>query len=296
MHPEIRSILPAELDLGEGPVWDIVSRRFFFVDVHGRAIHAWSPDTDERSKWKLAERIGWLIPRADGDGFMAGLQSGFARVWFDPALRVAPMGCPHPGQPDVRLNDAKADRFGRIWAGSMNNDDPSKADGQLTRLDVDGSFEIVERGIHIANGPCIAADGSWMLHTDSWSRQIFRYRITPQGKFEDKRLWKAFTSSQGTPDGMTLDIDGHIWIAFWGGACVRRFTADGLLLQQINLPALQVTSVTFGGDLLDTMLVTSASHGMTADQLAQYPQSGAVFAVKTGAIGLAPQMFGQATG
>jgi len=293
---QIQSIWPAELDLGEGPVWHAASGRFFFVDVHGCAVHAWSPASGQRQSWKMPERIGWLIPRANGEGeeggFVAGFQSGFAKLWLEPTVRIEAIGCPHPGQPDVRLNDAKADSQGRIWAGSMNNLNPAQPDGQLTRLDPSGTFTVLERRIHIANGPCISADGHRMLHTDSWLNTVYSYRIGPAGDLTDKQVWRKFPLDEGTPDGMTMDTEGHVWIAFWGGACVRQFTADGKLLQHIGLPALQVTSIAFGGDNLATMLVTSARTGLNEAQLKEYPQSGAVFTLQPGATGMLPQCYG----
>ena len=287
----IQTIWPAELDLGEGPVWHAPSGRFFFVDIHGCAVHAWHATTHQRQSWNMPERIGWLIARRDGDGFMAGFQSGFARLWLEPELRIQALGSPHAGQPDVRLNDAKADRHGRIWAGSMNNADPSRPDGQLTRLDPDGTFTVMESGIRIANGPCISEDARRMLHTDSALDCVFEYRISPQGELMDKREWKRFGGKQGTPDGMTMDASGNVWIAFWGGACIRQFTPDGDLLQRIDLPALQITSMAFGGDDLQSLVVTSARTGMSAQQLAQYPASGCVFLLKPGVAGHRPMPF-----
>jgi sugar lactone lactonase YvrE len=293
---DVRTIWPAELDLGEGPVWHAISGRFFFVDVHGCAVHAWSPASDSRQSWRMPERIGWLIPRVGTSGqenaFVAGFQSGFANVWLEPTVRIEAIGCPHPGQTDVRLNDAKADGHGRIWAGSMNNLNPAQPDGQLTRLDPSGSFTVVERGIHIANGPCISADGTRMLHTDSWRNTVYCYRISPTGALTDKQVWHHFPREEGTPDGMTMDVDGNVWIAFWGGACVRQFTHDGKRLRQIDFPALQITSIAFGGEDLTTMLVTSARNGLSETQLKEYPSSGAVFALHPGATGLLPMSFG----
>jgi sugar lactone lactonase YvrE len=288
----LQAIWPAELDLGEGPMWHPPSGRFFFVDIHGCALHAWNPATDLRQSWKLPERIGWLIARTDGDGFMAGLQSGFARLWLEPTLRIEMLGSPHAGQEDVRLNDAKADCHGRIWAGSMNNRDTRRADGQLTRLDPDGTWTVLEQGIHIANGPCISEDGRRMLHTDSALDRVYSYRVSPHGALMDKQQWKRFGGQQGTPDGMTMDADGNVWIAFWGGACIRQFTADGDLLQRIDLPALQITCVAFGGEDLKSLVVTSARNGMTAAQLAQYPGSGCVFLLRPGVAGVLPRTFG----
>jgi len=108
----------------------------------------------------------------------------------------------------------------------------------------------------------------------------------------DKQVWRKFQLDEGTPDGMTMDTEGHVWIAFWGGACVRQFTADGKLLRHIGLPALQVTSIAFGGDNLATMLVTSARTGLNEAQLKEYPQSGAVFTLQPGATGMLPQCYG----
>ena len=228
---------PARMDLGEGSMWHAASERFFCVDIHGCTIYAWSPTTQAVQSWILPERVGWIIPRTDGDGFMVGLQSGFARVWLEPELRLERWSCPHPDAPDVRLNDAKADCHGRIWAGSMNNRNPSQADGQLVRLDGSGTFEVLERNIHIANGPAIAADGTWMLHNDSFLNTTYRYNISKTGQLSDKTLWRSYTEAEGTPDGMTIDANGNVWIAFWGGTCVRQFDPNGTQLQQMDLPA-----------------------------------------------------------
>jgi sugar lactone lactonase YvrE len=288
----IQTIWPAELDLGEGPLWHAPSGRFFFVDIHGCALHAWHATTHQRQSWKMPERIGWLIARSDGDGFMAGFQSGFARLWLEPELRIEAVGSPHVGQPDVRLNDAKADCHGRIWAGSMNNVDTRRTDGQLTRLDPDGSFTVVERGIRIANGPCISEDGRRMLHTDSALDCVYEYRVSPGGELMDKREWKRFGGKQGTPDGMTMDAEGKVWIAFWGGACIRQFSADGEVLQRVDLPALQITCMAFGGEDMQSLVVTSARNGLSAKQLAQYPASGCVFLLRPGVAGVLPKTFG----
>ncbi len=301
------TVLPIPpLELGEGPLWDVAGQRFLVVDIHGRAIHAWTPGSmslpgrpkgEYRSaqhegtpvssrRWDVPERIGWLIPRRDGDGFVAGLQSGFARLWLEPALRIEPLGSPHPGQPAMRLNDAKADARGRIWAGSMNNDDFSRADGQLARLDGDGSIHIVERGLHVCNGPAMSPDGEWLFHTDSYRGRIDRYRLDSAGELCDRAVWKQFDARQGTPDGMCFDAEGALWIAFWGGGCVRRFDLGGGLLRQIDLPPRLITSVAFGGPDFATLIVTSAREGLDAAALREQPQAGATFALEPGVRGL----------
>lgn len=288
-------VLPIPLlDLGEGPLWDEARQRLLVVDIHGRAVHAWAAGSSASKVWRLPERIGWLIPRRDGDGYIGGLQSGFARVWLEPELRVEPLGCPHAGQPAVRLNDAKADPLGRIWAGSMNNDDHARADGQLARLDADGSIHVVERGLHICNGPAITPDGTALFHTDTFKGTIHRYAIDADGGLADKRLWRQFDAADGAPDGMCFDAEGGLWIAFWGAGCVRRFSLDGTLLQQIDLPSRQITCVAFGGADYETLFVTSAREGLSDEALAAQPLAGATFALHPGVCGLPALAYGPA--
>lgn len=280
------------LQLGEGATWHADSGRFFFVDIMGHAVHAWSPSTDQRYSWPMPERVGWIIPCADGNGFVAGFQSGFVRLALEPTLQIQPLGTPHPGQPLVRMNDAKADAGGRIWAGSMNMARPDQPHGQLACLHPDGRIEVVERGIHIANGPAISLDGTVMLHTDSFLNTIYRYHLDAQGQLAGKTVWKTFGDTEGTPDGMCFDAEGHVWVAFWGGACVRRFSLDGSLLQQIDLPTSQITNVAFGGPDMDLLLVTSARVDLSAEQLAQQPLAGSAFVLRTGARGVRPCAWG----
>jgi D-xylonolactonase len=280
------------LQLGEGTLWHAASARFFFVDIMGRAVHAWSPSTDQRYSWPMPEHVGWIIPCADGQGFIAGFRSGFVRLTLEPDLRIDRLATPHPDQPGVRLNDAKADAAGRIWAGSMFSDNPQEARGQLACLHPDGHIEVVERNIHIANGPAISADGTVMLHTDSLLRSIYRYTLGADGQLQNKTLWKTFAAEEGEPDGMTFDAEGHVWVAMWGGGCLRRFNLAGLELQRINLPASQITNVAFGGAELDLMLVTSARVDLAPEQLAQQPLAGSAFALRTGVRGLPANAWG----
>nr|WP_315234957.1 SMP-30/gluconolactonase/LRE family protein [uncultured Albidiferax sp.] len=289
----ITPIWPANLQLGEGTLWHAASARFFFVDILGQAVHAWTPSTDTRQTWLLPEKVGWLVPCADGQGFVAGFQSGFVRLTLEPELKIERLGSPHPDQPGLRLNDAKADAAGRIWAGSMHHENPQQPLGQLACLHPDGRIEIAERDIHIANGPAISADGTVMLHTDSLLRSIYRYTLGANGQLQGKSLWKRFAVEEGEPDGMTFDAEGHLWVAFWGGGCLRRFNLAGDELQRINLPASQITNVTFGGENLDLMLVTSARAGLSAAQLAEQPLAGSAFVLRTGVRGLVPAVWGR---
>ncbi len=290
-------VWPATLQLGEGTLWHAASSRFFFVDIRGQAVHSWQPSTDARQSWPMPEMVGWLVPCADGQGFIAGFQSGFVRLTLEPELKIERLGSPHPDQPGLRLNDAKADAGGRIWAGSMHHENPQQPLGQLACLHPNGRIEVVEQNIHIANGPALSSDiqpdgSSVLLHTDSLLRSIYRYQLSADGQLGGKSLWKTFAPEDGEPDGMTFDAEGHVWVAFWGGGCLRRFNLAGDELQRINLPASQITNVAFGGENLDLMLVTSARVGLSDAQLAQQPLAGSAFVLRTGVRGVVPGVWG----
>ena len=289
---EVQCLWDLGAQLGEGPLWVAEQQRLYFVDLKSKTLHAFDTETGQRHAWEMPDYVCWLIARADGDGFMAGLRHGIARVWLEPELRIDYIAHPFAPGSDLRLNDAKVDSAGRIWAGSMHNETPDQPHGQLACLHPDGRIEVVERGIHIANGPAISADGTVLLHTDTWLNTIYRYQLGADGQLRDKTVWKTFAEGEGSPDGMTFDAEGYVWIAFWGGACIRRFSLDGSLLQQVDMPASQITNVAFGGADLDLMLVTSARVDLTAEQLAQQPLAGSAFVLRTGVRGVLPGVWG----
>jgi sugar lactone lactonase YvrE len=131
-----------------------------------------------------------------------------------------------------------------------------------------------------------------MLHTDSYLNTVSRYNITAQGELSQASVWKVFDESEGSPDGMTIDSDGNVWVAFWGGACIRQFSPEGELLKKLPLPAPNITNVCFGGEALDILLVTSARNGLSASELERYPLSGSVFSLQVGVRGVAPCCYG----
>jgi D-xylonolactonase len=130
------------------------------------------------------------------------------------------------------------------------------------------------------------------VHTDSAARTIHHYRLHADGRLSDKTLWRRFTAADGSPDGMSFDAEGALWIAFWGAGCIRRFAIDGTLLRQIDLPARQITSLAFGGPDLDMLLVTSAYEGLDPAARRAEPLTGACFVLRPGVRGLPPCLYG----
>jgi sugar lactone lactonase YvrE len=265
--------------LGEGLWWSARENSVFWTDILGRKLHRLRLADDTVEHWMLPEMIGWIIEREDVPGFIVGLQSGFARLTLDP-FEVTPFHDPEPDLPDNRMNDAKADRWGRIWAGTM----PVTADrptGALYRLDRDGTVACMDRDIIIANGPAISEPAQALFHTDTGRATVYRFALDADGQPGPREPFLVFDPAQGRPDGMTVDAEGGLWIAFYGGGRVSRFTPTGALDRSIALPASQITNCVFAGDRLDRMFVTSAAAGAEHEPLA-----GALFEVEPGTTGL----------
>ena len=284
-----RVIERAERDtLGEGLFWHASEGALYWTDIIGQRL--WRLDLADGGvrDWAMPEKIGWVIAARSG-GMVAGLQSGVHRLRLDLSGRdpaaLERIAAPEPDLPNNRLNDAACDGAGRLWFGTMPADCHG-ASGGLWRLDPGGTLSRWQSGITIANGPAISPDGSILYHTDSKAGTVWRFDLGSDGTLSGQRVHLQFGSG-GAPDGMCCDAQGHLWIAFYGGACVRRFAPDGRPLRQIDLPTPQITNVAFAGAGLDRMFATSAADGLPGDPLA-----GALFELDAGGVtGSPPALF-----
>lgn len=272
--------------LGEGPLWSSRDNALYWVDIKAPRVNRLSLADGAVRTWAMPEAIGWLIERRAAPGFVAGFKSGFARLRLDPVV-IEPFGDPEPHLPQTRLNDAKADTLGRIWAGSMDERADAQPIAALRRLDPDLSWRTVDTGYRIANGPTFSPDQRTLYHADSAQRVVYAYDVDDQGGLVNRRHFVTFAEDWGCPDGMTTDAEGGIWIAAWDGGRINRFTPDGRLDRFIALPAAQITSCAFAGPDLDRLFVTSAAMGREDEPLA-----GAVFEIDAGVRGLPPGQFG----
>ncbi|AIB16324.1 gluconolaconase (plasmid) [Azospirillum argentinense] len=276
--------------LGEGPVWSPSRNALFAVDIRGSRLLRYSPADGRGRDWPLEEAACWLVERADGAGFVAGLRSrrlvGLTldgdRLSMGPELLRL-----EEDTPGNRLNDAMADTAGRLWVGSMD-DAEQDALGALYRVEPDGSPTRVDEGYTVSNGPALSPDGRTLYHTDSPSRTIFAFTLAADGTLSSKRVHLRFGEEDGYPDGMTCDAEGHLWVAHWSGGRVSRFRPDGTLDQVVRLPVSNVTSCAFGGPGLEQLFITTA----TQDAPDGEPLAGGLFACTPGVVGLAPGRFG----
>ena len=284
----IECIWPVGASLGEGPVWDEGERALYFVDIKRPAVYRFDPRSGDRQSWPMPEPIGCIARRRRG-GFVAGLKSGFAFLDLGRGT-IERIGNPDPGHRDNRFNDGKCDTHGRFWAGTMDDRERSPT-GWLYRLDADLSWRRMDGGYVVTNGPAFSPDGRIIYHTDTTGRTVYAFDVDADGVLANKRIFVRFAADDGYPDGMTIDADGHLWVAHWGGWRLTRFAPHGAVDRVVALPVAQVTSCAFGGPGFETLFVTTASIGLDEAARGAQPLAGGLFALRPGVRGLAAHAF-----
>ena len=283
----LRCVADVHAILGEGPIWVEREAALYWLDIKGRKI--FRLDSGERlTEWPTPLRIGSLAPRRSG-GFIAGTEDGIAIV--DPAAdRFEVIIRPEENLPDNRFNDGKVDRRGRFWAGTMDDSEKTAA-GTLYCVDSDAKWGAVDSGYRVTNGPAFSPSGDVMYHNDSARQVTYAFAMDSSGTPGDRRVFLQFKKGDGYPDGMTVDREGCLWIAFWDGWCVRRYSPSGEWLETIDMPVARPTSCAFGGRDLDQLYVTSASIGLDDKAKEMQPNAGGLFIVVPGVQGIADVPF-----
>lgn len=270
--------------LGEGPVWDPEAGLLYWLDIKRSTLHRMNIASGTTDALPLAEPVSCMARRKEGVGFVAALPGGFA--YLDAANGAIERVARVADEPDHnRFNDGKCDAAGNFWAGSMDNQE-RQASGWLYRLTPDLRCKRMDGPYTVTNGPAFSPDGRCLYHTDTFARTIYAFDVD-HGVIVNKRVFVQFAASElGFPDGMTVDAEGYVWVAHWGGSRISRFAPDGALDAEVMLPVSQVTSCVFGGVDLSVLYVTTAAVGLTTQQQAQEPFAGALFEINTRVRGL----------
>jgi len=259
--------------LGESPMWCARRQALFWVDVRGPTLFAL-----DGSKWQLPEIAGGVVLADDGSLVLA-MKSGLVRFRdgdVDPYLSLEPPDL------DNRLNDVKCDRRGRLWVGTMR-DFGAAATGSLYRIER-GVVHRVMSGVTIPNGPCWSPDGRIFYFADTAEGRIRAYDC--DGDLHNERTFVDRGALPGRPDGATVDAEGFVWSARYGGGGVARIDPTGRIERFVRLPVSQVSSVMFGGADLRTLYVTTSRQRLSEEALAREPLAGALLAVDAGVQGL----------
>lgn len=266
--------------LAEGPVWDVKDGSLLWVDILRHEVHR-CDDGGDRVLARLEHPVGAVALRAAG-GLVAAADMGVALL--DEATgRTEWIARVDRGD---RMNEAKCDPAGRLWAGTLANDHRPGA-SCLYRLDADRRMAPVLDDVTLSNGIGWSPDGTTMYYVDTPTEAVDAFDFDPPtGAVSGRRRLIDLRETPGRPDGLTVDAEGGIWVAMARGWAVRRFAPDGRPDDVVEMPASKVTSCTFGGRDLADLYITTACFGLDERELAAQPLAGAVLRCRPGVRGL----------
>lgn len=262
--------------LAEGPVWCEREERIYWVDILSGRLHMHCTADGREKSLEMGEHLGAVALRERG-GLVLALKSGFA--FYNLAeQQITAISDPESELHGNRFNDGKCDPSGRFWAGTMSYELEQGA-GSLYCLDTNLKTRKLLGGLTISNGLAWSSDRTQFYFIDSPTGCVYRFDYEDESAtLSNQRTHRQFTQDEGGPDGMTIDEEGALWVALYGGSRVVRLDpATGETLFTVQVPAPHVTSCTFGGASLKELYITTARENMSRQQIQQAPLSGSLF-------------------
>ena len=289
-EPTIEHVMNTKAVLGEGSIWDYKNQVLYWIDIQKSLLYMYNPAAETNIPYDVFQNIGTIVPETDHTVIVA-LKDGVYRLFLrKDSLEF--IGKPASLKEEERFNDGKCDPQGRFWVGTMRTKGKA-GDSYLYRMDHDGTFTEMLDSVSISNGIIWSPDGTKMYYTDTPTSKVMAFDFDGEkGTLSNPRVAVSVADTLGHPDGMTIDAEGKLWVAMWGGHAVCRFDPDnGALLNRIEVPAKNVTSCAFGGPELEMLYITTASTGMNDADKQKYPMAGGLFRVKPGVKGIKANYF-----
>lgn len=273
---EVEQVTEPLAEHGEGPMWDADNHVLYWVDMLAGDILS-LPADGVVSRAHVGKVAAVVRPRRGG-GLAVAVENGFAVI--DPGQREPRLVAEAFEDSGMRMNDGGCDPQGRFYCGSMAYD-KAPGRGKVYRLEPDGTVSVVLEDVTISNGLVWSLDGDLVYYVDTPTKRIDAFDFDAgSGSFTNRR---AVAHVDGNPDGMTIDTDGFLWVALFGGSAVHRYAPDGRLDAVVQLPVSQVTACTFGGPGLDELYITTSRQDLPAGE---EPAAGALFRVRPGVSGV----------
>ena len=280
----IELVIDNKSDLGEGSIWNWKTGELMWINITGKILNFYNPKTENNKEMFTGQMIGTVVPAESGQVIIA-LKNGIYSL--DPTTGTKKQIVdPEADLPDNRFNDGKCDPAGRFWAGTMSLSG-KKGAGTLYRIDPDSSVHKMIENVSISNGIVWSPDATKMYYIDTPTQKVMAYDYNNEtGEISNPKVAVTVDSEMGSPDGMTIDEDGNIWVALWGGSAVGCWNPEsGKLIKKIEVPAKNVTSCAFGGDDLGTLYITTARQNTSNEDLQKFPHAGGVFKTRPGVKG-----------
>jgi sugar lactone lactonase YvrE len=277
-HYKAEPVVKLENELGEGPVWHPHDDLLYWVDIKKGLLYSYNPLTGDCKNIFIEKGISAVVPVAP-EQLIAALPNEIVELDCNTGEKRKILNIESHIE-DNRCNDGKCDVKGRFWIGTMHQEAAPDC-GSLYRLENGTSLTKMLSDLTISNGLGWSPDNTKMYFIDSSDRQVkcFDFNVDA-GEIKNGKIIIKFNNPDELPDGMCVDEEGMLWIAFWGGARVGKYhPKTGEHLADIEVPAPNVTSCTFGGDDYQALFITSARDGLTENE-EQYPFSGSLFSCR----------------
>jgi len=268
--PEIHPVGTVRARWGEGAVW--WNNALYYVDIEAHQVHRYEPATGAEHSWNVGQRVGTVVPRESGGLVIAG---DHGLYFLDEASgELTAIADPEPDKPDNRFNDGKCSPDGRFFAGTISLVKKT-GDAKLYRLDPDLTLHEAFGPVTNSNGIVWSKDGKTVYYIDTPRREILAFDYE-DGHLHNLRSVASTEAIDASPDGMTIDSDDRLWVAFCHGACVACYDpATGEEVRRVEIPALETTSCAFGGPELADLYVTTGIHKSVEEE-----HGGRLFVVK----------------
>lgn len=246
---------------GEGPIW--WNGALYYVDIEGHQVHRYDPASGEERSWNVGQRIGTVVPREAGGLVIAGDHGLF--FLDEESGELSPIADPEADKPDNRFNDGKCSPDGRFFTGTISLVKKT-GDARLYRLDPDLSLHEAFGPVTNSNGIVWSGDGRTVYYIDTPRREVLAFDYE-DGQLRNPRAAVSTVGIDASPDGMTIDADDHLWVAFCHGACVVCYDPiSGNELRRVELPCLETTACAFGGPGLCDLYVTTGIHKSVVEE------------------------------
>jgi len=283
---EVNCVWRDESIVGESPVWSHDEQVLYWVDIRRGRVQKFDPKTSSNEYVEIDDIVTSVNLKA-GNGLVLTLGKEFASLdqWGG---KVTRMGNPEPDQNDNRFNDAKCDRRGRLWAGTMGDHNWMAPTGSLYSFEGPGRVKRCQSEVICSNGTAWSPDNRTMYYTESFRYAVYAYDFDlSSGEISNRRVFLQLDPSGGEfPDGLTVDSEGFVWSAHVGKGRIVRYDPDGKADMEIQLPVTRGTSCAFGGENLDMLFITSARETLTPELIEKEPLAGSLFACKPGVVGI----------
>lgn len=252
---EIEIVGEAKTSWGEGAIWH--NGVLYYVDIEGHKVHRFDPSSGLERSWDVGQRVGTVVPRSQGGLLCAG-DNGFFFL-NEETGEIQAISDPEPDMPNNRFNDGKCSPDGKLFAGTISLV-KKEGDAKLYRLDPDLSVHEAYSPVTNSNGIAWALDGKTLYYIDTPTKEVKAFDYS-EGILSNQRRVISTSHYKDSPDGMTVDAEGNLWIAFCHGACVCCFNPNsGEEICKVDLPCLETTACAWGGDDLGDLYVTTGVH------------------------------------